>query len=218
MTLPSKRRYAVSSGIEGEFEPGSRRRVRRNKLRIRKKTEMDEAEYSSLLAAQEAYLNYITEATVFTAELLCKMHRDWLGEIYEWAGTYRAVDVSKGGLSWPPAYRVSENMSQFETEILSRKTPCRHGDRQRVAEDIAIVHAELLLIHPFREGNGRLARWVADLMSLQAKGPIPDYGFEVRGSRSRSRRYLDAVIQGYERDYADLARFFFEALERGAER
>ena len=33
---------------------------------------------------------------------------------------------------------------------------------------IAMVHTELLLIHPFRDGNGRLARWLADIMAAQA--------------------------------------------------
>jgi hypothetical protein len=39
--------------------------------------------------------------------------------------------------------------------------------RQMGPRDAHVVHAELLLIHPFREGNGRLARWLADLMALQ---------------------------------------------------
>ena len=32
---------------------------------------------------------------------------------------------------------------------------------------VAIEHAELLLIHPFRDGNGRVARWLADVMAVQ---------------------------------------------------
>ena len=35
-----------------------------------------------------------------------------------------------------------------------------------------MVHVELVLIHPFREGNGRLARLLAMLMGLQAGLPM----------------------------------------------
>lgn len=207
----------LTTGIEGEFEPGSRNRVLRNKLGIRKKSEMDQAEFESLVRAQEAYLDRITEDTTFTATLICEMHRDWLGEIYAWAGSYRTVDVSKEGFTWPPAFRVPDNMARLEENLLLKHTPCRPGDWPRMADDIAIVHAELLLVHPFREGNGRLARWLADLMALQGNGPVMDYGFEGRGSRSRREFYLEAVKKGYEQDYVDLRRFFTEALTRGAE-
>ena len=36
-----------------------------------------------------------------------------------------------------------------------------------VAEALAVVHAELILIHPFREGNGRVAR----LLALSTRRP-----------------------------------------------
>ena len=71
------------SGAEAEFQPGSRGRVLRNRLRIYRKREMDQVEYEALLRTQEAYLHRIEPETRFTAALLCRMHHDWLGEIYE---------------------------------------------------------------------------------------------------------------------------------------
>ena len=58
-------------------------------------------------------------------------------------------------------------MSTFEHDLLAKKTPCAPGPIERVLTDVAEVHAELLLIHPFREGNGRIARWLSELMILQ---------------------------------------------------
>jgi len=142
------------------------------------------------------------------------MHRDWLGGIYEWAGRYRTVELTKGSFRWPPAFRVTENMDTFEKGILARCTPCRAGPLAEVARCLAEVHAELLLIHPFREGNGRLARWVSDLMALQAGLPAPDYGLAGRGAGRRREAYLEAVREGYVRDYEPLTAFFVEALER----
>jgi len=114
-----------------------------------------------------------------------------------------------------PAKRVEKNMNEFERTLLSDKTPCRPGPLERVCVDVAEVHAELLLIHPFREGNGRLARWLAELMALQAGFPLPVYRFTGRGSKAESDRYLDAVKRGYVRDYRPLTDFFRTALERG---
>ena len=207
-------KYRTNPGLEGEFEPGSRDKVLRNKLGIRTIPEMDQAEYNALEEAQERYLDIVTDKTVFTAEFIRNMHRDWLGGIYAWAGSYRTVEMSKGGFTWPPASRVGDNMDRFEANLLKPKTPFRKSTPREAAEDLAILHAELLLIHPFREGNGRLARWLAELMCLQAGLNRPDYGFDVPGNEAVHSRYLEAVTKGYEQDYRALADFFLEALER----
>jgi len=110
------------------------------------------------------------------------VHRNWLGELYAWAGQYRTVELQKDNFAWPPAWRVSDNLAVFEREMLGRFTPCRPGPLAQVADAMAHIHAELLLIHPFRDGNGRLARWLADIMAVQAGYPVPDYGLTGRGS------------------------------------
>jgi cell filamentation protein len=175
---------------------------------------MDRAEYQALLQAQEIYVNRLHSDTSFTAALLCEMHRDWLGGIYEWAGAYRTVELAKGDFQWPPAHLVSANMATFEAGMLREHTPCRPAPLSEVTRRLAEVHAELLLIHPFREGNGRLGRWLADLMALQAGYDLPEYGFRGRGAKARQARYLEAVKQGYLENYGALAAFFLEALER----
>jgi cell filamentation protein len=83
--------YEPPTGIQTETEPGSRGRVLRNRLGIRRKWDTDRAEYEALVHAQEAYLERVSPDTRFTARLLRQMHRDWLGEIYGWAGDYRTV-------------------------------------------------------------------------------------------------------------------------------
>lgn len=207
-------RYVTPKGVEAEFEPGSYGRVLRNRLHIQHKRAMDRAEFEALLAAQDRYLSRIGPDTRLTAEILRQMHRDWLSDIYEWAGRYRTVELVKGDFRWPPAFRVSQNMNAFEKGVLARCTPCRSGPLPEVARCLAGVHAELLLIHPFREGNGRLARWLSDVMVFQAGLPGPDYGFVGRGARRRRAEYLEAVRRGYIQDYEPLTAFFVEAFER----
>jgi cell filamentation protein len=210
-------RYRTDPGIEGEFESGSRGRVLRNKLGISSKRKMDHTEFEALVSAQEKYLSIITAETTFTADLVCAMHRDWLGAIYPWAGQYRSVELSKGRFAWPPARLVAQNMATVERETLRRLMPCRTGPLHGIAAGMACVQAELLVVHPFREGNGRTARWVTDLLALQAELPPLDYGFTGPGSQKRRRAYLAAVIDGYRKNYEPLARLLAEAIERALE-
>jgi len=202
-----------TTGIEGEWQPGSGRRVLRNKLGVCKKTVMDRLEADALLETQEKYLETIAADTVFTAKLICQMHKDWLGGIYEWAGRYRTVELQKGSFRWPPASRVPQNMEVLENESLRKYTPSRSPDLHVTANAVAVVHAEFLLVHPFREGNGRMARWIADLMFLQAGFPVPRYNFSGKGSLLRKTWYLNAVIQGYQQDYTPLTAFFRDCVD-----
>lgn len=211
-------RYTVAKGAEAEFEPRSRGRVLRNRLGLTSKTAMDRVEFEALMKAQESYIQRIGPDTVFTDKIIRDMHRTWLGGIYPWAGEYRTVELQKGSFKWPPAYLVSRNMAGLSSGLLRSHTPCRPGSVQEVARRIAEVHAELLLIHPFREGNGRLARWLADLMALQAGLPAPAYFFEGKARASLRQSYLDAVVKGYLQDYEPLTRFFAEAIAARLER
>ncbi len=212
--MPKSVRYSAAAGPEASSQPNSHGRVLTNLKGITSKRTMDLLEYHALVAAQERYYSLLTAETRFTSSLLCQMHADWLGELYVWAGRYRTVEYQKGNFSWPPAFRVAENMVTFERGLLTQFTPCRPGPLDAVADAMAKVHAELLLIHPFREGNGRLARWLADIMAVQARYPIPDDEFVGRGSRERRARYIAAVSQGYAQNYAPLAGLFAEAIRR----
>jgi cell filamentation protein len=66
------------------------------------------------------------------------------------------------------AAQVPRLMRQLEQGPLRLYTPCRMKSTEQQAAALAIVHAEFILIHPFREGNGRCARLLAMLMGLQA--------------------------------------------------
>lgn len=76
---------------------------------------------------------------------------------------------------------------------------------------MAIVHTELLLIHPFREGNGRLSRLLAMLMALQAGLPPLDFS-EFEGERKEE--YFAAVRKGLDRDYQPMEKFFNAVIFR----
>jgi cell filamentation protein len=69
----------------------------------------------------------------------------------------------------------------------------------------------MILIHPFREGNGRCARLVATLMGLQAGLPVLNFG-GIRGEEKK--RYIGAIHAAVGRDYAPMTAIFRRVIAR----
>lgn len=204
-------RYDVSALTEAQFEPGSRGRVLRNLLGITRVRDMQEAESQALELAQETAIDRYGTDHRFTAEDICALHRLWLGPIYPWAGEYRGVNIGKAGFQFAHAPLIPGLMRELERGALARHTPCRPASDQEVAQALAEVHAELVLVHPFREGNGRLARLLALLMGLQA-GLVP-LDFHALLGRGR-RHYIAGIHAAVGRDYLPLARIFERVIAR----
>jgi cell filamentation protein len=102
-------------------------------------------------------------------------------------------------------------MTEFERQCLAVYTPCRMAAGTEMIHALAATHVELLLIHPFREGNGRLARMLASLMALQAELPPLDFSM-VKGRKKQE--YFIAVQSGFNRNYVPMERIFDEVTER----
>lgn len=204
------RKYQAA-GPQAEFEPGSRGRVLRNLLGITRVRDMKLAESQALLLAQQHAVESYSEDHRFGAADICSLHRDWLGPIYAWAGEYRNVNMGKGGFQFAHAPRIPALMAELEHGPLARYTPRRPAPDAQLAAAVAEVHAELILVHPFREGNGRIARLLAVLMGLQAGLPPLDF-FPLEG-RGKAR-YIAGIHAALDRDYAPLAETFLRVIAR----
>lgn len=104
------------------------------------------------------------------------------------------------------AAQVPRLMHELERDCLAG---IQHDDRVLA---LARTHAELLLIHPFREGNGRLARLLATLMALQKGFRKPS--FETLLSQHRAS-YFAAMRSGLDRNYEPMRRLFALIVEGG---
>jgi cell filamentation protein len=198
-------------GPEAEFEPGSGGRVLRNKLGIQRVRDIEQAESEALLAVQEWAVARFTAEHRFAAADVRLLHRQWLGGIYELAGEYRSVNVSKGGFMFAPALQIQRLMVNFEINELAWATPCAGMDRDHLVAALARTHAELVIIHPFREGNGRCARLLSWLMALQAGMPSLDFSpLTGRGKRA----YIAAVHQAVAGDYGPMEECFRRVIRR----
>jgi cell filamentation protein len=204
-------RYDVAGLEEAQPEPGSRGRVLRNRLGIRSKREMDRVEAREQMRALEELTAVYDKDYRFTAADVCGIHRVWLAPVYSWAGQYRNVDLSRGEFRFAHAAQIPKLMADFEKGPLRQFTPCRPTSPETLSMALAVVHVELILIHPFREGNGRVARLLAVLMGLQAD--LPPLFFD-RLSGKKRQQYFAAVRAGLDRDYEPMAEMFSAVIGR----
>lgn len=201
-------RYNTAGNEEDQFEPGSQGAVLKNRQGIVSFVDMQIAETKALLRTTDCMADSFDRDHRFTARDLCLMHEHWLGGIYSWAGKFRNVMMSKGGFLFAAPTFIPKLMDEFEARYLGVHTPCR-GDDATVAASLAIVHVELVLIHPFRDGNGRLSRLLATLMGLQADLPMLIFD-EMEGLRRD--RYFAAVQAGMGGDYAPMEDIFLRII------
>ena len=99
------------------------------------------------------------------------------------AGTYRIVNVMAAGTNYryPDAIQVPDLMADF-SGWLSQPHPLHPIE---VATEI---HARLVTIHPFTDGNGRVARLLMNLHLLRTGYPLAIVQAADRGA------YIDAVV------------------------
>ncbi|MDH1676000.1 Fic/DOC family protein [Comamonas aquatica] len=204
-------RYAVH-GTQGEFQPGSNDLVLANKLGIQYVEDMNDLELELLQRLYEEVLVKHLPNRVLTVEDLKTWHRRWLGNVFEWAGQERSVNMGKDGFMFAASAQIPRLLADFERSCLARWTPCHDMDTDALVDAIAITHVEFILIHPFREGNGRLSRLLADVMAVQS-GRLPlDYSTW----NTDRPAYYQAIHQGLQMEYAPMKWLVAQALSGAA--
>lgn len=201
-------KYHVSA--DSEFEPGSRNRVLKNKLGIKSKIEMENAELIAFLEAEKKLVRIYDANHGYRNDDLMLIHKVFLGRIYEWAGFYRNVNISKDGFMFASALHLPSLMDDFEKNCLIANTPCS-GEIDEAARKIAEVHCEFLLLHPFREGNGRTGRLLANLMAYQAGFPGVNLRF-VGNKGKEFHNYINAVQEGMDKNYEPMKRIVLKGI------
>lgn len=206
-------RYIVPT--EEDYEPNSTREVLKNYLNIKSKETMEELEEQELKRAELELLKIFNENHQFTAEDICDIHELWLGDIYPFAGKYRTVTMSKDGFPFASPVCIEDLMTRLEAQYLAKFTPCHYSDPNLLAYALGLVHVELVLVHPFREGNGRTARLLANLMAMQANKPPINYTpIDLTENPQGFEQYILAIHAGMDGNYKPIQHIFEMLLEQ----
>ena len=187
-------RYDIADNPEGQFQPGSNDQVLLNKLEVTSSSEMDDIELDLLEQLTEVVLDEVHEDQTISSEDLSEWHRRWLGNVYEWAGQYRSVNMGKEDFQFATAHFIPKLMQDLNEQFLEVYTPCKDMNDERLVEALAKIHIEYILVHPFREGNGRLSRLLATIMALQAGQPLLDFSY----MDNNKTEYFTAIQAGLD--------------------
>ncbi|MCT9843921.1 Fic family protein [Leclercia adecarboxylata ATCC 23216 = NBRC 102595] len=167
-------KYELHSA-EQRYQPGSGDSVLANKLGIIDVDEMEALESGLLLMLYEELFIEDQPLSGLAFEHIRVWHRKWLGNVYDWAGKLRNANLTKDGFQFAAANRIPLLIAGFEKQYLSRSGELKNLTRPELMSYLAECHVEFILIHPFREGNGRLSRLLFDMLSVLAGKGVLDY-------------------------------------------
>ena len=125
-----------------------------NKLQLTSQVELNRAEekLSKQKAKQLFETGDINKAEVGTFAGLAYIHAYLFGDVYEFAGQVRDVNLAKGSFRFAPVMYLQQALEHISA------MPQQNFDQ------IVEKYVEMNVAHPFREGNGRATRIWLDLM------------------------------------------------------
>ena len=129
--------------------------VLENKLGIKNSAELADAEERlSKKRAVELFDDDVLESSrAGSFDALAAIHRHLFGDIYDFAGEMRVVDIAKGGFRFAPVLYLADAVARIEAMP------------QSTFDEIVEKYVEMNVAHPFREGNGRAMRiWLDDML------------------------------------------------------
>jgi len=125
-----------------------------NKLNITDQVEMARAEekISKQRARQLFDSGDINKVEVGTFAGLAYIHAYLFGDLYDFAGKIREVNIAKGNYRFAPLMYLQAALNHIDSMP------------QKSFEQIMEKYVEMNIAHPFREGNGRATRIWLDLI------------------------------------------------------
>ncbi len=132
---------------------------------------------------------------------MLKLHRRMFGDVWTWAGTLRRRVTNVG---------IEPFLIATQSQLLFDDATFWHTQGVFGSDELAArIHCRLVSIHPFRNGNGRCTRMMADLYlaSIGAE-PFPWGGANLDIDGSSRAAYIAALIKAANADeYEELIRF-----------
>ena len=132
--------------------------VLKNKLGITDEAALDTAE--SMMVRTRMALLYNSGFSDFSPIGVCKLHKILFGDVYEWAGKYREINIQKresilaGKSVWYSNWdNIDKDLNSAQDRI--NAVGWKSLTHEDFAKEIAHLFPLIWQVHPFREGNTR---------------------------------------------------------------
>jgi len=122
---------------------------------------------------------------------LCGIHKFIFGDVYEWAGQLRTVNISKGN-----PFCNCDVLDVYGADLFGKLKTDRYllgTPQERISERLAHYLSEINVMHPFREGNGRTQRLFIEYLALAA-------GYRVDFTNVTAAEMIEASVRAFDRD------------------
>lgn len=176
--------------------------VLKNCLNIEDEDALSDAERDITgLAAEEIEF----ELPPYDLATLQRIHQQLFGDIYDWAGDIRTVDVSKGDTRFCTTHRIIPEAKKVFDQ-LADKGWLEGLSRDALIDEVAELYGELNMVHPFREGNGRALRLLFEFIIVNA-------GYEISWSAVDEDEWLEAnILSALAADASGLVAIFDKSI------
>ena len=170
--------------------------VLKNKLNIRDNKLLKTAEEEITLIKQMELLKNPIKGN-FSKVHLMNIHKFIFEDIYPFAGKIRREQISKADTMFYPPNLIDRELDKVFAKI-KEKNMLKETDEEKVFDNLSYVMAELNIVHPFREGNGRSIREFIRLMAKRM-------GYDLNWGNVDKEELLEASILSVD-DYKVLIR------------
>jgi len=145
---------------------------------------------------------FLTRRTRDTLSIsfLRRLHKEMFGKVWSWAGHWRTRMTNLG---------IDPHRLPIELQRLFHDVRYWHEHKVYSTDEIAVrLHHKLVWIHPFRNGNGRCARLLADIYLFDQGLPMFTWGrAKPNVDESARDRYIKALRQADNHDFTALIEF-----------
>ncbi|WP_024953610.1 mobile mystery protein B [Sulfurospirillum arcachonense] len=133
----------------------------------------------------------------FSYEWLSILHNEMFGDIWDWAGKFRTIELSIG----IKAYQVPTALKELADDIEF----WNQNKTFDIYEIATRIHHRAVQIHPFTNGNGRWSRMLANIY-LRQNGSMPVKWQEDLLSKENPKRdeYIKALKKADSGDFSSL--------------
>lgn len=133
----------------------------------------------------------------FDLDHLQRIHNFVFGDIYEWAGKLRHVNIAKGN-----QFCLAQHLTQYADDLFRKlKEENYLIGSENVPGRLAYYLSEINVLHPFREGNGRSQRLFIEYLAGIA-------GYEVDFSDVSAREMIVASADSFALEYGRINAMF----------
>ena len=127
-----------------------------NKLDIKDNKKLEEFERKIVLAKLYE-LRQNNQIGNFDIEHFVGIHKFLFEDIYPFAGLFRTENIAKGNFSFAEWEYIEDELKKLLNQ-LKEENYLQNLDRNTFIKRLSYYMAELNVLHPFREGNGRTIR------------------------------------------------------------